>query len=225
MNCNTPKAALVTTILTSVLLFLAVPALADVHTVTWVATDDACVDSAFPNANYGSSINLYVGDRTPAAGGTCLTFLQFDISDLTPANEVLNAELLLRKHEKYGAPDTQMPVSVHHITMPGWSENAITWNAPPGYTTAATATVTATFNPPGWAAWDVTADVIADHAQNRSQTGWCVKFAQPLSWLWLNFYSREQVPMPDYRPQLVITYSGPVGAESSSWSEVKSLYR
>lgn len=208
--------------LTVLTLFVAGAALAQ-NTAYFYPTDDAYVDSATPDGNFGSSLNLYLGDRAPAGGGTALSFLQFDVSDLTGYNEVLNAELWLYQHEKYGAPTQQVTVTCHHITTPGWDENAITWNAPPGYNTTPSASATGFFNPPGWTTFNVTADVIAD--KNSGITGFAIKCTPLVQWVWLNFWSSEQVPMPDYRPMLEITYSGPVPAEESSWGDVKALFR
>ena len=186
-------------------------------------TDDAYLDSGSPNGNFGGSTNLYLGDRTPASGGTCLFFLQFDISDFTASNEILQAELWLYKHEKYGTQEQQCTVDVHDILTPGWDENLITWNGPPAYSSVVSATNTGTFNPPGWAYWNVTADVIAD--MSSGTTGFAVRVSPPVSWLWLSFWSSEQVPMPDFRPTLEIMYAGPVAMEPSSLDAVKALYR
>jgi hypothetical protein len=206
------------------LILVAGSATADIDTFYLHPTDDACIDSFTPDTNYGTTLNLYVGDRTPAAGGTCWTFVQFDLGAIPTGAEILNAELLLYKHEKYGSAESQLTVTAHHITTPGWSENAITWNARPGYATAPTASVTGTFNPSGWVSWNVTPDVITDYIV-RQPAGWCVKDSPPVQWLWLNFWSREQVPMPDYRPTLEVTVSGAVPAEDHTWSDVKSLFR
>jgi hypothetical protein len=192
------------------------------HTCQFNPCDDAYVDSASPNANFGSAMNLYVGDRTAAGGGTALSFVQFDLSPLGSGCEILSAELWLYKHEKYGSIQTQTTVGVHHVTTPGWNELAITWNAPPGYATAPTASFTDFFNPPGWVHYDVTVDVVGDYPA-QTCVGWCLK-QSPLPWVWLNFWSSEQNPLPDYRPLLEITYNGPVPARTASWGEVKALH-
>ncbi len=186
-------------------------------------SDDAYVDSTSPNTNFGGSTNLYLGDRTAAGGGSCYFFLQFDISDFVAANEILNAELWLYKHEKYGTPEQQCTVSLHHITTPGWDENAITFNAQPSYSATPTDQNTGFFNPTGWAYWNVTADVIVDRPGGL--TGWCVKMTPQDPWWWLNFYSEEQVPLPDFRPVLEIMYSGPVATENQTLEGSKMLYR
>ena len=187
-------------------------------------TDDAYVDSAAPNTNFGASLNLYAGDRTPAAGGTCWSFVQFDLGALPPGVEILNAELWLQQHEKYGSPTVQVTVDCHHVVAPGWSEAAITWNAPPAWATQPTASVTDGFNVTGWHYWNVTPDVVADAAAG-TRTGWLVRCTPLVPWVWLNFWSREQVPMPDERPVLEITYSGAVAATPATWSGVKALFR
>jgi len=204
----------------------------ETHTTRLRASDDAYVDSSFPATNFGQSTSLYLCWTTggpPPPGGPCMTFLQFDISDFSGSGvTVLNAELWLRKHEKYGAPDSTATVTCHHITTPGWNENTITWNSPPGYSTTPTTGSTGTFNPPGWAAWNVTPDVIGDVAGgmiNGWNSGWCLKIQGPSPVWWLNFWSDEQVPMPDYRPVLEITYSGPVASKNATWGSVKNLYR
>lgn len=187
-------------------------------------TDDAFVDSAAPNTNFGASLNLYLGDRTPAGGGTAWTFLQFDLSTMPEGVEILNAELWLQQHEKYGSPTVQVTVDCHHVLSPGWSESAVTWNAPPAWSTQPTASVTDYFNVTGWHYWNVTPDVIADDAAGV-RTGWLVKCQPPVPWVWLNFWSRERVPMPDERPFLEITYSGAVTTMPSTWTGVQALFR
>lgn len=187
------------------------------------AVDDAYIDSSAQSSNYGQSINLYLGDRTPAGGGSTMFFVQFDISDFAASNEIIQAELWLQKHEKYGAPDQQCTVTVHHILNPGWNEDTITWNSPPAYSTTPSGSVTGTFNPPGVVGYNVTADVIVD--KPGGMTGWAVKMSPEVQWMWLNFYSGEQVPMPDYRPLLEVIYIGPVATERATIDEVKALYR
>ncbi len=187
-------------------------------------TDDAYVDSLYPDANYGNTTDLYLGNRTAGGGGNTMFFMQFDISDFAASHEILNAEIWLYKHEKYGAQDKGCTVSLHDITTAGWNENAITFNAPPGYSTAPTASSTGYFNPSGWEYWNVTGDVIAD--RSIGTTGWCVKMTNPDdSWIWLNFWSSEQVPLPDYRPVLEIMYTGPVSTEEVTFDGVKALYQ
>ena len=150
-------------------------------------------------------------------------FLQFDISDFAASNEILNAELWLYKHEKYGSPTQQCTVSVHHVLSHGWTENSITFNAPPAYATAATSSNTGTFNPSGFEYWNVTPDVVVDRPGGL--TGWGVKMNPVVPWMWLNFYSSEQVPLPDFRPTLEIMYTGPVANEATTIDQVKALFR
>ncbi len=206
-----------------VLLVLSGPAAAQNYAY-FHPTDDAYIDSQFPGSNFGNSTNLYLGNRAAAGGGNAMFFMQFDISDFAACNEILNAEIWLYKHEKYGTTSQQCTVSLHDITTPGWDQNIITFNSPPGYSTAASASNTGAFNPSGWEYWNVTADVIAD--RSLGTTGWGVKMSNPDDpWIWLNFWSSEQVPMPDYRPMLEIMYTGPVSVEGVSFDGVKALYR
>lgn len=200
------------------------PALGEFATVRLPAVDDAYVDSAAPNTNFGGSLNTYLGDRASQLGGVCASFYQFDMSSVPANAEILNAELWLCKHEKYGTPQQTFTVTVHLVTTPGWSESVVTFNAPPGYASQPSSSSTGTFNPPGWEYWNVTADV-AGERPSRTLIGWAALINPAVQWAWLNFYSSEQVPMPDYRPMLEITYGGAVPAESTSWSEVKALFR
>ncbi len=193
-------------------------------TVQLRAIDDATIDSGHQSTNTGSSINTYVGDRAPAGGGTCLSFYQFDMSVVPYNAEIINAELWLCKHEKYGAFQQNLTLDAHLITTPGWDESTVTYNNPPGYSTNPSATSTEWFEPSGWSVWNITGDVGAIRP-SQNLIGWALKMNPPVPWVWLNFYSHEQVPMPDYRPMLEITYSTVVATEPTSWSEVKSLYR
>ena len=194
-------------------------------TVQLIAIDDAYISVAHQSTNYGSSINTYVGDRhTAQFDSTCTSFYQFDMSEVPYNAEIVNAELWLYKHEKFGAFQQNLTVDAHLITTPGWNENTITYNAPPGYSTSASASVTEWFTAPGWVTWNVTADVAAMRP-SQNLIGWKMEMTPAVPYVWLNFYSSEQVPMPDYRPMLEITYISVVANEAASWSEVKSLYR
>ncbi len=195
----------------------------DTVTIHLYPIGDSYLDSGHQNSNYGSSLNTYVGDRSPAGGGTCLSCYQFDLSSVPGGAEILNAELWLYGHEKYGAFQQNVTVEAHLITTPGWDEGTITYNAAPGYSTNASASVTGWFEP-GWATWNVTADVAASPG-GGTLIGWAVMMNPVTQGCWLNFYSREQVPMPDYRPMLEVSYIAAVPNEAASWSEVKSLYR
>lgn len=207
-------------------LLIATSSLAQIHTVHFKATDDAFIDGLPQNqgTNYGQSLNLYVGDRSPAGGGNAEFYVQFDISELPVSAVILSAELWLYRHEKFGAAEDQLTLSVYTITTPGWDENAITWNAPPGRYHLPTDTQTGTFVPPGWTYFNVTPDVIGDHVAG-TDAGWCVEMTPIVPFKWLNFWSGEQVPLPDYRPTLEVVYSGPVVNESATWGSVKRLYR
>lgn len=205
------------------LLVMSAPGAAEFATVNLPACDDAYVDSASPNTNFGTALDTYVGDRASQTGGVCTSFYQFDLSAVPANAEIVNAELWLCKHEKYGSPEQTFTVQVHLITTPGWNEGAVTFNAPPGYATAPTAAITGTFNPPGWEYWNVTGDVAAQRPSG-TLIGWAVLMNPLPQWAWLNFNTSEQVPMPDERPMLEVTYSGAVPAEATSWSNVKALF-
>lgn len=196
---------------------------ADDNTVHLYPTDDSYIDSAHQSSNYGASLNTYVGDRANQLDGTCMSFYQFDMSEVPSNAEILNAELWLYAHEKYGAFQQNLTIGAHLVSTPGWNEMAITYDARPGYATTASTTATQWFEP-GWAVWNVTVDV-ASERPSRTQIGWGLKMNPVMPWVWVNFYTSEHVPLPDYRPMLEITYSTVVADEATSWSKVKSLFR
>lgn len=169
--------------------------------VSLLPTDDAYVNSGSPGTNYGSSTNLYVGDRQAAGGGTCYSYLKFSLSTIPAGATIIHAELWLNLHETYPSYQ-QKKVGVHTALSTAWTEGTIKWNNQPGFAPAATSSITSNFNP-GWYCWDVTA-ALGGGGGSGAYSATVVM--QPKEYAWNNFYSKEWPAMPDKRPRLEVVY-------------------
>lgn len=183
--------------------------------------EDALVNQSQASKNYGSLIDLLVGDVTSHPihdGGLCRSYLKWDVGSVLPADAtVVNAELLLCLHETYPSFQ-QRTIESCYVPTDTWTEGTITWSTAPAYNAATTGIVTSTFNSPNsYYCWNVTPDVITAMGDNGVYSTAMVMQGEPAGY-WNNFYSRDLTPLPDYRPYLEIVYTVP-GTVVSGGSE------
>ncbi|WP_456328753.1 DNRLRE domain-containing protein [Archaeoglobus sp.] len=132
--------------------------------VTFNPTDDTFADQLYPNSNFGSESYLLVDSLSLWKDRT---FVKFDVSSLPAGAHVVNATLQLyvydtrAKNRNYGA----------HLVQNDWSEDTLTWNNQPGFSSTATDTVKVD---EGWLSWNVTTDVRGFISGNPNY-GWCIK--------------------------------------------------
>lgn len=106
-------------------------------------TDDAFVESTYPDNNFGNNVNLGVG---VIASLTDISFLKFDLTDYA---SIISASLYLYKKTGTGT------VSVTaYSTSTDWNETGLTWNNKPAISGVSAITSTGSANT--WYAWNVT---------------------------------------------------------------------
>jgi hypothetical protein len=118
--------------------------MASATTVTLTGNDtaDAYVDAAHPTTNYGGATSL------EASAAADVAYLRFSLSTVPSGVAVQGARIVLS-----GVTGTGSLTAYRLTSGKSWSENRITWNKQPGYTTAISAaavpssgTVTLTLN-------------------------------------------------------------------------------
>ncbi len=111
-------------VLSFVAILLVIPVKA--KTEEFTPSEDAYIDNASPNNNYGASDYLHIG--TIIFGGICVTYIKFQI----PVNErrVLSASVSTYWYNFM--INTWLTVKVGTADN-GWSEISITWNNAPYY--------------------------------------------------------------------------------------------
>jgi len=191
-------------------LFLLLPTA--VNSTIWVhlyPTKDAFVDSAHPDTNYGSSTDLFTGEVDGYKGHEHTAFyLHFDLGAAIPAGStILSAELYLWLHEC--APSYQSrDVSIYFIGDE-WHESTITYStAPSPVAIPPLATLSHSCSSTDYLYWDITYAIV-DAFYAGGAFDCTVKIEDPPIGTWDNYHSREQIPMPDYRPYLEISYEAP----------------
>ncbi|MBA7628659.1 hypothetical protein ES703_36154 [subsurface metagenome] len=116
-------------------------------------SDDAAVDSNVPDDNFGSTTYLWIGHGIPDEG-VGRSYLKFNLSSI-PANKMVISARLRLDPGYVSIPAPQ--VGAHYLTSDAWGEMTITWNnAPTGFNSTATDTVTVNITE---SFWTVTEDV------------------------------------------------------------------
>ncbi|MCX6030022.1 MAG: DNRLRE domain-containing protein [Chloroflexi bacterium] len=120
--------------------------------VTLQATEDATIDSAAPDTNYGSDPRLKVAYTAGRPATMQHALLRFNLAGQLPAGAVVDsASLTLRLAEAAGLTS----VTIGAYTVSGeWSEGRVTWNSRPatGLPSASAVVGTSTVD----TTWDVT---------------------------------------------------------------------
>ncbi len=211
MNKSKKFLWLALTLLTVVALMPTRVAALEYHHARLLVNEDALVNQSQSSKNYGSSVDLLVGDVV--AGwhdlGLCRSYLKFDVGGSLPAGAVVtNAELLLMLHETYPGL-RQRTIESCYVPNDSWTEGTINWSNAPAYNVATTGTITSTFNSPNsYYCWNVTPDVITAMGDNGVYSTAMVIKGEPAAY-WNNFYSRDWPILPDKRPYLEIVYTLP----------------
>ena len=175
--------------------------LLDPTTETFSPTDDAYVDEAAPDNNFGTSTYLMLYD---VSGGTRRTYIRFDLSSI-PSDAQINSAMLYLYYYDYYQGDPSGKTVVARRASPSWAEETITWNnQPTGYVPSASTTMPSSY---GWVSWDVTEAVQGFVNGTWNNYGWQIKFqtegldtgyADP------KFYSKEAATN---KPYLEVTYT------------------
>jgi hypothetical protein len=91
-----------------------------------VPTDDAYVDTAQPDSNFGSGDKIRVGTFYSDWQNA---FLKFDLSSIPAGATIQEVKLYLWCHEAYA----YVEVRAHPVNDDDWSEGTLTWNAAPSF--------------------------------------------------------------------------------------------
>ncbi|MFH1615770.1 MAG: DNRLRE domain-containing protein [Planctomycetota bacterium] len=179
-------------------------------TVQILPSDDAFIDQNHPDTNYGSSTQLRTGDHNGYMGyKTTLSFLRFPLGSIPSGASITNAELWMYLYECY--PSFQNAnIYVYWYTDPFWSENTITYNNLSGTLNGPDATLLHYCGGTGWLYWNVTAVVQWLYVGGADYDA---AVRMDLDTGFRNFSSKEQAPLPDYRPFLEVTYTLPAQCE------------
>lgn len=84
-------------------------------------TDDAYVDEAYPNSNFGSDFRIMAKQVT--TGGNRESFIRFDLSSIT--DPIDNASLQLAAYRSVTVPNC---INISYISSLEWNESTINWN-------------------------------------------------------------------------------------------------
>jgi hypothetical protein len=89
---------------------------------------DNYIYSYSPTSNYGSEINLTVGDLSPSGNISCRSLVRFDLSAISPSASVSAATLSLYEYDYYrNYGPTSFTMYLNRILV-NWSESESTWN-------------------------------------------------------------------------------------------------
>jgi hypothetical protein len=161
-------------------------------------SDDAAVDSNVPDDNFGSTTYLRIGHGIPDEGVE-RSYLKFNLSSI-PANKMVISARLRLDPGYVSIPAPQ--VGAHYLTSDAWGEMTITWNnAPTGFNSTATDTVTVNITE---SFWTVTEDV-NDAYRGDGTYSVVMKLFDEASNTATSCSSNEAI-ISDWRPYLEVEY-------------------
>lgn len=181
---------------------------------TWVGANE-------PTSNHGSQSALYFGGYN---GSEFRLYIEFDESDLGPANSVEDARIDLYMFSQNGFI-YGYNYGVYRVDA-AWSETGLTWNNQPACAAEASYVISGDDWQAGYGQWqsiEDLADLVKFWIDNPTENYGVV--IKPVA----GFYGYPQFWSSDYstagsRPKLVVTTAS-VTAETSTWGGVKQLYR
>ena len=161
-------------------------------TVTLDPIGDAYVWEMYPNTNYGSDDNLYIG-RDPGGEGNNI-LIQWDLSSLPSCIEVTLAEISLYQWSTYSG----IPCAYIKRILDSWNELSVTWATQPS---TSSSYGTQCFGPTGGWHYIPVTELVQDWL-NYGNDGVMLQ-ATPSSTTYQICRSRENI---GHNPQLYITY-------------------
>ncbi len=182
---------------------------------TWVGADS-------PTVNHGSENYLYFAGS--CTGSEWRLYIEFDVSIIAPGSTVDTAQLELYMFSQngfvngfnYGA----------YCVNEEWNESGLIWNSQPACDSAATTVFSGNDWQGAYDQWHAIEGLeslvqgwIDDPATNHGLVLKPTGGFYGSIYVWSSDYSSASL-----RPRLVVN-GGLVGTESSTWSDVKSLYR
>ncbi len=172
--------------------------------------EDAFVAQNFANNNFGTNVNLEIGEQSLDSITVRKTFIKFNISEI-PSGQVIDlAELNL--YEFIDNTETADTFDTWEVSNQSWSETVITWNNPP----STGALISETNNPTvgvadGFIIFTVTTWVSNQYIAGNSNVSFAVNKSKDSSSDddFVKFHSKEFTTDITLRPYLNITFSEP----------------
>lgn len=172
------------------------------------AGKDARIFNLNSLANFGNDVD-FIASILDYSGepGTTRSLIQFDLSSIPEAVDIIDARLSL-----YHNPDTQTPgqlgdnaAYLRRIIQP-WEESTVAWNMQPLYSTDNQVLIPASANPTqDYENIDVTA-LVSDMVEfSSSSFGFMFMLENEQGMRSMKFYSSDG-PNPDKHPRLQVTY-------------------
>lgn len=144
-------------------------------TLTIYPTDDALIEEADCNGNYGSGLRMNARNRYGATAGWERDALsKFDLSSLPPGCTIVSGTLNLYYNDCYqSSGDCDGRDLNCYRLIEDWDESTVTYCSAPGKAATITSysTVPSSY---GWMDWDVTSDVQAFYNGSETNYGWQV---------------------------------------------------
>ncbi|QNK56522.1 DNRLRE domain-containing protein [Paenibacillus sp. PAMC21692] len=190
----------------------------ELHTLKISPSDDSYVraSNAFANSNFGKEKSLVVKKGSPEL--TRESYMKFDFTDFS--GEVESVTLVV-----YGAvgEGSQASIQLHSATNNDWTEETITWNNKPSYTSDAMTSITLGKEARGYEA-NITDLAIDQLAADKKVS---IAFVQPEmpggQGLAVVLNSKES---DSHQPYVEVKYRAPVDHEAPVWpngSELKAI--
>ncbi len=126
------------------------------HVGTFSASADATIMMGYPDKNFGSEKDMYIGYQiTPTINAqTMLSLIKFNLSALPKNTQILNATVQIYIRGSYDYENTIRKVVAYRASA-DWVENKVTWNNRPTYSETA-GTLNSNSSIQGWASMDIT---------------------------------------------------------------------
>ncbi len=125
---------------------------------------DSQVVEGYPTSNSGSKTSMYLGAGSSTYGAERI-YVKFELDGELPAGVTITSATLLLYC--YGADSSTSADATAHAVEGEWTEDAITWDAQPTYSSTAISTQTLNAGDDyRWYTWDVTSHVQTEYADD-----------------------------------------------------------
>lgn len=171
---------------------------------------DACIASAFPESNFGTTFQFNVMAWTfSGEPGINRSLIEFDLSVIPPGSEILDAKLNLYY---VGVPPDYLPQtgdneSYLQLITEEWDEGTVTWNNRPAVTSEDQVYLPTSTEPEqDYTNIDVTDPVTKMYNDPGSYHGLMFRLITEEYYRCLIFASTDRMENPELRPKLVVIY-------------------
>jgi plastocyanin len=185
-------------------------------------SDDATVDEASPDGNYGTDEHLYLRYETEVMGTRQRAFVRFDLASIPVGSIIDYAEFAAYVDLLTTVPQDE-PVGVGlHTAQSAWDEDLVTWNNQPGLASSAITRTVITRTQ--WITWEITELTDYWYKNASANYGFGLDSAQVLDHQ-VGFGSREDAVNP---PRMIVHYFAPpdvlrFGAGTDNLFEVSDI--